>query len=179
MNPLVVVRAVSSLSLPVALVTAHRRRRLDRARQVHPANERVHANPRARAALLEGNPWSEDLRGAMLDGIDLRGRDLSGLDLTGAHLRRARLAGTKLVGTRLQGADLTGSDLSDADLSGADLADAQLIKANLTGALMTSTHHLVMANLKHALFNRTTSWPVGFDPRAAGASSDAPLTGRR
>jgi uncharacterized protein YjbI with pentapeptide repeats len=171
---------MSGLTLPVALMTAHRKRRVTNAAlRDHPANESVRADPRARVELLEGNPWSVDLRGAMLDGIDLRGRDLSGLDLSGAHLRRAKLAGAKLNGTRLGNADLTGSDLSDADLSGTDLVDAVLIRATLIGANMTSTHHLVMANLKHAQYNRTTSWPVGFDPGAAGATSDLFGPGRR
>ncbi len=50
------------------------------------------------------------------------------------------------------GADLRRADLYEANLSGADLGGALLSGVNLIGARV----------------NKNTTWPEGFDPKAAG-----------
>eukprot|EP00729_Bicosta_minor_P014891 gene14891-1059_t len=89
----------------------------------------------------------DNLRGAVLSGVDLRGVDLRGVDLSGADVSRAVFKGalnlkfTKLDNLRgavLSGVDLSGVDLSGVDVSGAvfkgalNLKDAKL--DNLRGA---------------------------------------------
>ncbi len=70
----------------------------------------------------------------------------------GADLRRADLFGADLEGVDLSGADLNGANLYEANLSGADLGGALLSGVNLIGARV----------------NKNTTWPEGFDPKAAG-----------
>ena len=70
----------------------------------------------------------------------------------GADLRRADLFGADLEGVDLSGADLNEANLYEADLSGADLGGALLSGVNLIGARV----------------NKNTTWPEGFDPKAAG-----------
>ena len=55
-------------------------------------------------------------------------------------------------GADLRRADLFGADLEGVDLSGADLGGALLSGVNLIGARV----------------NKNTTWPEGFDPKAAG-----------
>jgi uncharacterized protein YjbI with pentapeptide repeats len=62
-----------------------------------------------------------------------------------------------LEGANLIGANLEGADLGSAHLEGANLISAQLAGANLGGA-----------QLEGALADVHTSWPAGFDRRAAG-----------
>lgn len=94
-----------------------------------------------------------ELRGAFLGDVDLFGADLASADLRGADLARTNLCYSDLRAADLRGANLRGADLSDAKLDGADLSGADLTGANLDGA--------------H--YNRSTVWPEGFDPAAAGA----------
>ncbi len=70
----------------------------------------------------------------------------------GADLRRADLFGAGLEGADLSGADLNEANLYEADLNGSDLGGALLSGANLIGATA----------------NKSTTWPEGFDPVAAG-----------
>ena len=72
----------------------------------------------------------------------------------GADLRRADLFGADLEGVDLSGADLNGANLYEANLSGADLGGALLSGVNLIGARA----------------NKNTTWPDGFDPKAAGVT---------
>jgi uncharacterized protein YjbI with pentapeptide repeats len=74
-----------------------------------------------------------------------------------------------MVATDLSYAELRGADLRHADLRAANLLDADLGKADLRGANLSSTRHLGSAVLRRARFDRTTQWPTGFDPDAAGA----------
>lgn len=62
-----------------------------------------------------------DLRGVVLNRIDLFGADLSGANLAGAQLSHACLAGANLRNANLRGAWLGGADLSGTDMTGADL----------------------------------------------------------
>ena len=59
-------------------------------------------------------------------------------------------------GADLRRADLFGADLEGVDLSGADLGRALLSGVNLIGARA----------------NKNTTWPEGFDPKAAGVIFD-------
>jgi Pentapeptide repeats (8 copies) len=88
-----------------------------------------------------------------LSGVDLHLAGLSATSLPGADLREAHLRDSCL-----HAADLRDADLRDADLGGADLDAADLQGADLDGA-----------NLRAATFSPLTTWPPGFDPRAAGA----------
>ena len=97
---------------------------------------------------------SRDLRGAVLQrmdlaGIDLRGADLAGADLFGANLDRALLDGANLRGTSLEMASLRGASLRGAKLAGAGLFKANLEGADLAGADLTGVY-AVSANLRGA-----------------------------
>ena len=59
------------------------------------------------------------------------------------------------------GANLTGANLGDANLEGANLNGAWLEGANLNGA-----------NLNGAKADEKTTWPLWFDPVAAGVIFD-------
>ena len=89
-----------------------------------------------------------ELGNADLQGINLRGADLSYADLSEANLRGANLRGT----------DLSYTDLSQANLSDADLRGALLISANLRDADLSG------ANLEKADYDRSTYFPLDFDP---------------
>ena len=65
-------------------------------------------------------------------------------------------------GASLAGADLSWANLSWANLEGADLDGADLSVANLEGADLNG------ADLTEAKADDYTTWPVGFDPVAAG-----------
>lgn len=96
--------------------------------------------------------------GAKMGKVDLSFAGTSGLDVTDAdmtesvsncaELSMARLVRTKLVRAKLRGTHLSGARLSGADLEGADLLDAD--------------------------YDDHTFFPVGFDPRAAGAIYSGP-----
>jgi hypothetical protein len=75
---------------------------------------------------LPGDLRCADLRGAVLDGLDLTAYTFDRADLRGASLRHVDLAQVDLIGTNLAGADLSFADLSQADLTGADLRGANL-----------------------------------------------------
>lgn len=97
---------------------------------------------------------SRDLRGAVLQrmdlaGVDLRGADLAGADLFGANLDRALLDGANLRGTSLEMASLRGASLRGAKLAGAGLFMANLEGADLAGADLTGVY-AVSANLRGA-----------------------------
>jgi hypothetical protein len=100
-----------------------------------------------------------DLIGAHLEGAILREAHLEGAVLRGAHLEGARLHQVRLDEAFLQAAHLEGADLTDAHLP-----TAQLQGADLTGALLQGAHA-----------DARTSWPQGFNWRAAGVE----LTDRR
>ena len=80
------------------------------------------------------------LRGASLGGADLRGSMLEDTDLREANLRFANLEGATLEGAMLEGADLWGATLAGADLRGADLRGATAVDAVFRDANLTNTH---------------------------------------
>ena len=80
------------------------------------------------------------------------------LDLTGSLL-----AGARLAGADLRGADLRGTSLQHATLAGAHLEQSLLCGTQFQGADLAGAH------LAGARASTATSWPDGFDWRAAGA----------
>jgi hypothetical protein len=85
------------------------------------------------------------------------------LDLTGSLLGGARLGWARLAGADLRGADLRGTSLQHATLAGAHLEQSLLCGTQLQGADLAGAH------LAGARASTATSWPDGFDWRAAGA----------
>ena len=104
-----------------------------------------------------------DLHAAGLAGVDLSRADLRGADLSQADLRDAYLVGARLAEAKLNAADLGG-----AILRAAELKEAHLCGANLRGAILVDAV-LGWCDLNSATYDRTTVWPAGFDPIAAGA----------
>ena len=84
-------------------------------------------------AMVAGRNFADaDLRGAVLQHLDLRG-----MDFQWAHAAGAVFAGSLLDGANLSHADLRGADLRDACLRGAILTGAKLAGADFTGADVT------------------------------------------
>ena len=98
----------------------------------------------------------------IVDG-SLKKADLMKANLEGADLGSANLEGAVLLGANLKDADLGSANLAGADLWGASLENARLIAADLEDALS-----LGFANLKGARCNDSTTWPDGYNYRAAG-----------
>ncbi|MBN2440260.1 MAG: pentapeptide repeat-containing protein [Spirochaetales bacterium] len=86
-----------------------------------------------------------DLRGEILERVQLTKANLREVNLNVTYLCEANLKGARLVGANLRGANLVGTNLVEADLAGANLAGARLVGANLRGA------NLRGANLKEAI----------------------------
>jgi hypothetical protein len=91
----------------------------------------------------------KDLTGAQLALADLRATDLQRTDLNHADLHGARAFSAVLESANLRNADIRCSDLRFADLRGADLRHAELSGATLA----------------HAVADKHTRWPPGFDVR--------------
>jgi uncharacterized protein YjbI with pentapeptide repeats len=147
-----------------------------------------------RANLSEADLRGADLQGAKLEQAnlpradleraDLRGTDLRKANLCKANLCKANLTGANLGGTLLRASNLAGAileraDLRGADLAGADLARTTLDKADLNWAVLNGAN-LEGSDLREALIGKgthlsganysiSTYWPVGFDPKKAGA----------
>jgi Pentapeptide repeats (8 copies) len=85
------------------------------------------------------------------------------LDLSGSVLPGARLGWARLAQADLRGADVRGTSLQYAQLAGAHLEQALLCGTQLQGADLRGAH------LTGARVSTATSWPDGFDWRAAGA----------
>jgi hypothetical protein len=85
------------------------------------------------------------------------------LDLNGSLLPSARLGWARLAGADLRGADLRGTSLQHAELAGAHLEQALVCGTQFQGADLSGAH------LAGARASAATSWPDGFDWRAAGA----------
>ena len=85
------------------------------------------------------------------------------LDLSGSLLGGARLGWARLAGADLRGADVRGTSLQHAELAGAHLEQALLCGSEFQGADLRGAH------LAGAKVSAATSWPSGFDWRAAGA----------
>jgi Pentapeptide repeats (8 copies) len=157
----------------------------------------LHAVDLRHARLVGANLEGANLVGAHLERANLVGAHLEGAVLAEANLEGANLAGTHLEGAVLAGADLEraylgGARLEETILSTANLERAYLAGAHLEGAILLAAHleranlsdaHLERANLssadleraildgarlEEAMADKHTSWPAGFDWRAAG-----------
>jgi hypothetical protein len=128
-----------------------------------------------------------------LSPLSLSGANFSGAQLEGAYLRKdvfiqaslknadlacwtrelcTNLTGAYLIRADLVGANLRGADLRGADLDGANLSGANLAGANLHGAVYNARAASVYNGQGQLVINMPTSWPKGFDPKAAGARCD-------
>lgn len=113
-----------------------------------------------------------DLRGVFAEGVDFCNVDLTEADLSGAYLFGANMNHARLNNAKLVGADLTGAKLIGADLCGADLSDAVLADVVLSGV---DDKEDVLAVFVQAKYDRSTKWPLGFDPKNAGAIIDTDI----
>lgn len=106
-----------------------------------------------------------NLRGAILDGLQLGGLRLHGSDLTGASLEGTLLRGADLSGIRAEGMMLENMDLRDLNLSGASLPlccfmnckldGLKAVEADLTSATFYTSSGAIDASgatLKQAVF---------------------------
>ncbi|OJT27667.1 hypothetical protein BO221_03260 [Archangium sp. Cb G35] len=123
---------------------------------------------------------------ATLDHVRFRGCSMVKADLTSADVRGADLSGANLTSASFQFSDARGAVLADADLTeakfmSANLRDASFERAVLTRAnlLQTRLHganlrdaHIEETKFFGALYDKSTRWPVGFNPEAAGAHLD-------
>ena len=128
---------------------------------------------RARCWLFDGTIVDANLRKANLSATNLRNARLDNTNLYKANLAKAHLDWASL-----RGACLIYAHLEKAILVYADLRGANLQKAHLNGADLKWTHleGADLGNITHddytlwveAKYNKTTQWPDGFDPVAAG-----------
>jgi Pentapeptide repeats (8 copies) len=110
--------------------------------QVRQPDVNAAATVLVRRTVLDGDP-ALDLSGSLLPDAGLGFAHLAGADLRGTDLRR----------TSLQYADLVGAHLEQSLLCGTQFQGADLRDIRLTGARVSPD----------------TTWPAGFDWRAAGA----------
>jgi len=114
-----------------------------------------------------------NLREAQLTGTDFGNADLTGVCLARANLYQAFLNQTNLRHADLEDAILRGSDLEDADLGFANLKRADLSVSGVGGLTRLGGANLIGANLDGAnltgaLYDSTTRFPDGFEPRSHG-----------
>lgn len=89
-------------------------------------------------AMVAGRNFSDtDLRGAILEHLDLRGKDFQGTDAAGAVFAGSLLNGVNLARADLRGADLRDTCLRGGILTGAELAGADFTGADVTGVMVT------------------------------------------
>lgn len=115
--------------------------------------------------LKDGSLRYTNFQYANLQDAYLEGADLQRTVFFGANLQNARLMGTRLNGALIQYAQLQG-----AVLLGADLRNAYLMGTNVEGANLAGSH------FEGAIYNSTTRWPEGFDPKQQGAINRDELT---
>jgi hypothetical protein len=102
--------------------------------------------------------------GAQLSGVNLVWVELTGVNFQGVDLSHANLSGANLSGSDLSGeSNVTFADLSRADFRNTNLKGTRLEGANLEGI-----------QLEGAAYDKTTKFPLGFDPIRAGAISANP-----
>jgi uncharacterized protein YjbI with pentapeptide repeats len=93
---------------------------------------------------------------------NFEGANLSQANLVCTTLRKANLKGADLSQVKANSAGLTGANLEGATLRGGQFSYARFQKANLNAADLTG------AILTRAEYDAGTTFPAGFDPRAAG-----------
>ena len=93
------------------------------------------------ASLEEVNFDNVELKGAVLNNVNMKSAHLNyakldGAKLNGAHLEGAFLNNALLNNVELQGAHLENANLSHAQMKSVDLSDVDLRCANLTGTML-------------------------------------------
>lgn len=125
-----------------------------------------------RSANLQGLDLKRvDLGSGDLCGADLRGALLTDADLSNANLRGANMSGTGLRGTNLSGADLRDVRFGFCVMAGTDFRAADLRGADFVGGgstMVVWSRDLQGADFRGALYDRTTRWPLGFNPQSHG-----------
>lgn len=109
-----------------------------------------------------------DLAWAKLHRANLSHADLSLANFWGAEVTLANLTSANLDVTNFTEANLSKSNLSGAKLNGTNLSKAQLQRAILHGAEFIGVP-LYGTDVTKAEYTRSTIWPKGFNPIAAGA----------
>jgi hypothetical protein len=99
-----------------------------------------------------------------LQAVDLRRANLREGHLERANLSRSHLEGTDLIRTHLEGALFIHTHFESAVVVETHLEGALFLRADLKTAI------IAMAHLQGAVTTKETSWPDGFDWRAAGVS---------
>jgi uncharacterized protein YjbI with pentapeptide repeats len=107
------------------------------------------------------------MREAIFDHAHLVSADLREVSLFGARLRRCNLHLADFRNAMLQSAILEQSYLRGADLRGANLKDANFRGARLPGTFLEDAK-VEGADFTGSRADRSTTWPEGFDPKAAG-----------
>ena len=111
------------------------------------------------------NLSSPDFSGVNLASVSFQNSDLSGATFDAQTVFSHFDPGTG----QQQGVNLSGTNAVLDSLSGnIDLRGANLSSVSFTGS------NLSTAQLTGATYDNTTTWPVGFDPVAAGATSTGP-----
>jgi uncharacterized protein YjbI with pentapeptide repeats len=137
---------------------------------------------------LNGADFSGMQGAVSLIDVSLGGVNMNGCKLPHSSVRSSDLRFADLSDVDLSSSDLFGSDLRGANLNGADLSDTILVKTNFSSGIpgrasvnvnvarnntrMAEEHWLETlagARFKSARFNYSTTWPKGFDAKAAGA----------
>jgi Pentapeptide repeats (8 copies) len=129
----------------------------------------------------EGQGDLRDLFAVDLHSVDLRRAQLIGAHLERAFLEQSHLEGANLREAHLEGAALYIAHLEQAYLDRARLERARLHGIHLEGAYLSGAHlegiGLDSAYLEGAKADKNTSWPEGFDWRAAGVTIEDFTTG--
>ena len=110
-------------------------------------------------AVLSGISGSVNFGGVNLASVSFQGSDLSAATFDGQTVFSQSGTGVNLSGTNAVLDSLSGN----IDLRGANLSSVSFTGSNLSTAQLTG-----------ATYDNTTTWPVGFDPVAAGATSTGP-----
>src|SRR5579884_391660 len=108
------------------------------------------------------------LRGQPLDEAVLEGTDLSGADLYEAFLFRTDFSGSRCVGTCFRGATLEDAKFAKADLRRADFSRDDIGRHTRVGGADFSEANLEGAIMTNALYDETTVFPPGFNPKEHG-----------
>lgn len=124
-----------------------------------------------------------NLRRAELVVADLAYAELDGADLTDANFYWALLYHTDFtncicVRACFRGANVEDTNFNGADLSGADFSPCDMGRFTRLGGANLSTANLQDARLTDALYDQTTLFPSGFDPREHGMVTTEDLAAR-
>ena len=149
--------------------------------------------------MVDGNPPVAN-EGGLFENADFHRAILNWLNLSGATFRDVNLRGafsleTNFTGTRFERCNFLGANLNRANLTNAVLKDCSLVfammnGADLRGAKLSSCDFRganqgeppetpILIQLAGAIYDETTEWPVGFDPRPFGAQDGTRSLWRR